>query len=254
MSYGKRTPRKPIYDPENGEPPTEAQNKRMKRQADNVAKYWIDQKRMTVHEMKEKLEKKKLTEEIIEGKIRSLIEEGYLNDETYVEDFVDYKQEYMSERKMREAMLKKGLDESLILKALLSIDPEYQEEGALKVASRRARGTLKEQNVYKRRNKIMVSVMSKGYNSDVASRVTQQAIEENPVIELQKESLSDEEIEENLEKKAYTLAESRVRGTRSKTDKQKRLQSIVQSLVRKGYNYQLSRKVAEQALENEEKD
>lgn len=254
MSYGRKKPRKPIYDPESGIPPTEGQILRMRRQADNVAKYWIEQKRMTVSEMREKLEKKKLLPDIIDSKIASMKEEGLLNDASYVEDFVYFKQEYMSERKMRETMLRKGLDAVLVDEALTELDEDEQRAGALRVALRRARGTKKEQDVHKRRNKIVTSVVSKGYSFSLADSVSTEAIIEVPVEEPYEDELSDSNEEERadaLRAEAYKLAESKVRATRSKTDQRKRSQSIIQSLIRKGYSFSLAKEVAEEALQAE---
>lgn len=252
MSYNRRQPRKPIYDPDSGVPPTDKQMERMKRQATNVSEYWLNQKRMTVYEMKDKLQKKKLIEEIIDNKIKELASLGLLDDVELVEDYVYLNKDVRSVKQMKDLLSRRGLDAELIEEHLLTVDDESQREAAFKVASRRARGTVKEVDVYKRRNKVITSVISKGFSSDVAGSVTAEVLEMFPSVEpeIDEDETSESRLERSREE-AYNLACSKVRGTRSKTDKVKRRQSIIQSLIRKGFNFESAIEATDRALADE---
>lgn len=178
MNYGKRKKKPPIYDAETGVPPTPKQIERMTNQAWNVSIFALGQQERTVHEIVEKLRKKQITEDIIQETITKLEEARYLDDRDYAFSFVERKQRQIGMSQISWKLKLKGISPELIEEALAEmVDEEESYNTALRLAESKVRSTRRIEDKYKRSNNIASALIRKGFNSSVAFKATQEALE-----------------------------------------------------------------------------
>lgn len=179
MPYNQRRPRKLIYDVTLGEPPTEEQIEKMKRQSKNVVEYWLSQADKTRKELKDKLLKKGIIDEIIEETLDSYAAGGYIDDERYAENFVYSKTKYdrLGKRAVAFKLREKGIDADTIQRVTEEIDEELEEENAKEIALKKARQNQRFDD-QKRIQQIAGMLARKGYSGGLIFKLAKEAIEE----------------------------------------------------------------------------
>lgn len=82
----------------------------MRSQARNVAYYWIGRQNIHSLDLQSKWDKKKLPDFITEPLLQELIEEGLINDDRYLRNFIEYQlQERAGEQAVRFKLARKGI-------------------------------------------------------------------------------------------------------------------------------------------------
>lgn len=138
----------------------------------NSALRIIERTIKTEKEIREKLISKEYDEESINRSIDFLKEYNFLNDENYARMYVRDKSKGQGKNKIKYSLIRKGLDEEVILEELSKIDEEEEENTAYEMALRKYNIIKKrESDNYKLSQKLYRFLISKGYGYDVASKV-----------------------------------------------------------------------------------
>lgn len=142
--------------------------------------YWYLGNQMeTEHALRKKLANKKYDESIIELVISEFVDAGYLNDESYVNMYMDSSRaETLGRNGIRHKLRDKGIDEELINVALDNIKQEQEEETAYNVAYKKAL-TFDEDLPYEKKMSRLVGLLSrKGFAGDIVFPTARTVIEE----------------------------------------------------------------------------
>jgi regulatory protein len=176
--YNNKPKRKPIYDETLGEPPTEDQIERMKKQANNVVTYWMDQSEKTRHELFTKIKNKGITDDVANEILAKYEELGYIDDKKFAENFIYSKQKYekLGKRSIGYKLKFKGVAQEIIDEALLDVDEEEEEDNARLLLERKMRST-KKLEPHKRITNLASMLARKGYSSSVAFKLAKEAVE-----------------------------------------------------------------------------
>lgn len=138
----------------------------------NAALRIIERTLKTEKEIREKLVLKEYDEESINRSIDFLKEYNFLNDESYARMYVRDKSKGQGKNKIKYSLIRKGLDEEMIIEELSKIDSEEEENIAYEMALKKYNTIQKrESDDYKLSQKLYRFLISKGYGYDVASRV-----------------------------------------------------------------------------------
>lgn len=125
-------------------------------------------------EVRDKLEKKSFSPEIIEKAVSRFEDLGYINDETYARDYARSRLQgkgYGPQR-IRMDLKKRGVPKHLIEEALQELDEaDSYYEIALREGRKRWQRLAKETDPYKRKKKLGDFLLRKGYNYDVVRQV-----------------------------------------------------------------------------------
>lgn len=171
--------RKPIYDENSGEPPTEDQIQAMTAQAKRVAEYWLATRDHSRKEIFEKIKRKGITNDVADKVLDHYEDLGWINDANFAENFVNSKVQY--EKYGRQALTyklrEKGINQDIIDDVLeRMIEPETEEENARALALKKAKTTTRVER-QKRVNQIVGMLVRKGHSSNVW-KIAQEAIDE----------------------------------------------------------------------------
>jgi len=117
-------------------------------------------------ELRKYLERKEYCEEAIEYSVQKLKEYGYLNDETFAKTLV---RDRMNARKKGRNYIisdlkKYGIDNEIIQQITEEYDYDKEYENALKLAGKLLLKHKKEEDLYKRKQKISASMARAGYD------------------------------------------------------------------------------------------
>ena len=138
----------------------------------NSALRIIERTIKTEKEIREKLIAKEYDEESINRSIDFLKEYNFLNDENYARMYVRDKSKGQGKNKIKYSLIRKGLDEEIILEELSKIDEDEEENTAYEMALKKYNIIKKrESDSYKLSQKLYRFLISKGYGYDVASKV-----------------------------------------------------------------------------------
>ena len=138
----------------------------------NSALRIIERAIKTEKEIREKLVLKEYDDEAIERTIKFLREYNFINDESYARMYVRDKSKGQGKNKIKYSLIRKGLDEEVILDEISKIDDEEEEEIAYEMALKKYNILSKrESDDYKLSQKLYRFLISKGYGYDVSSRV-----------------------------------------------------------------------------------
>lgn len=108
-------------------------------QVRQVAYRYLSYRPRTVYEVKMHLIRKGFDNSLIEPVIQDLIEQRYLDDRAFAKNWVDERRRLkgIGEVRLRQELVKKGIDASLIDEALSYVDKDEQRQMAMEVAERR---------------------------------------------------------------------------------------------------------------------
>lgn len=127
-------------------------------------------------ELKQKLQKKKITPEIIIRTLEYLQQNKYLNDEEFVKQFVSEKvnRKKIGSAKITAELIKKGIKRELIKVAVLGLNHEIYFENAMILAERKlAQISRKVSDKKKITQKLYSFLSSKGYESEIILNVVE---------------------------------------------------------------------------------
>jgi len=175
-SYGKKK-RPPIYDETLGEPPTEDQIVRMKKQAKNVSYYWLGASEKTRKQLFDKIKNKGITDDVANEVLDELEADNYLDDERYAENFVYSKMTYdkLGKQAIGFKLRTKGINQEIIDRVLSEIDEEESEENA-RILARKKIYPTRNMEKNKRLQNIAASLARKGHSGALAFRVAKEEL------------------------------------------------------------------------------
>ncbi len=139
------------------------------RSAMNQALFYLGRAARTQKQMREYLQKKEHSEDIIEATLARLLEYGYLDDGEYAESFVRSHGFGGGRRKLQSALMQKGLDRETAEQAALSVSDEDELRGALNWIAKweRQLDGLPERE---KRDKIYRRLASRGYEWEIIQK------------------------------------------------------------------------------------
>lgn len=174
--------RKPILPDEYGNY-TDKQLGKLRDRAWNSAVWHLGRAPQTEYQIRDKLRKKFIPQDIIDSTVTRLEEAKYLNDYDYAEQFIHSKRKYekLGVSAIRTKLLQKGVDKTIIDELLSEVDEEELRETAVILAEKKMRSLLREPDQQKRISKMVAFLSYRGYNAgiayDVAKKVVQEASE-----------------------------------------------------------------------------
>ncbi|HCW52970.1 MAG TPA: recombination regulator RecX [Clostridium sp.] len=143
----------------------------------NTALRIVERSFKTEKEMRDKLKEKEYKDDQIEKTIEFLKEYKFINDEAYVNAYVNDKLSSRGRQKIKYDLIRKGIERNLIEEKLSDIDSDDEKNTALNLAKKKYNSIKKsESDLYKINGKLYRFLMSKGYNyeliKDVVKSVT----------------------------------------------------------------------------------
>jgi len=184
----------------------------------DISLSYIEIKMRTTKELKEYLEKKGFESIYIKEVLERLTNEGYLNEERYIEAYINDKLNLTSwgPFKIRRNLLDLELEESKIEEYLSSIPYEEWKEKLEKIIDKRVK-TLKNKSLYQIKTKLKLDLFNLGYQTELIEELLNN-LEKN---------------DDNLLEKEYTKAYNKYS---KKYDGSKLKMEIKNYLYRKGFN------------------
>jgi regulatory protein len=170
--------RKPILPDENGVY-TDAQLERLKNRAWNSATWHLGRAPQTEHQIRDKLRKKFIPQDIIDATVERLLKAKYLNDYDYAENFIYSKRKYekLGTSAIRMKLSQKGVARDIIEELLAEVDEEDLRETALLLAEKKMRSLMREPDKQKRISKMVSFLAYRGYNAGIAYDIAKQVVE-----------------------------------------------------------------------------
>lgn len=148
----------------------------------NLSIWYLSQKDYTSFELRQKMLKKLVPEEVIDVTITRLTEISAIDDNSYAERYTEsaLKFKKWSSSKVRRELAHKRIETDLIDQALEDVYSEDLEwEAACSLASAKVKATRSTADIKKRENKIIRALMSRGFAYDIASRAMKEALDES---------------------------------------------------------------------------
>jgi len=178
-SYPKKTFKKKVIRDFDENPLTEDELPRLIKSAEGTVLWHLARRDMTVKQMRDKLKNKGMyTQEIMDAIIQKAIDNNWLNDERYAENFTRSKKEYakLGKRAIKMELIKKGIDSETANEALQDIDSDDEREQAMELVLKQLPRT---QNLEKQKriNRLLGMLARKGYPSDIAYSVIREALD-----------------------------------------------------------------------------
>ncbi len=185
--------------------------------------HYISYQMRTISEVKKHLSKDTQNEKLINRIILELKNNKYVNDSTYVKEYVRDKIEYdlVGPKYIREKLITKGIHYDLITNELLQFDEEKQYEKVSMIIDKETRYKLKKpyQKVYVQ---LKQKCLTKGFKSSVVESCIQNR-KDDIIAMIDEEDLLGKELSKLI--KNYDI----------KDYKQK--DKLIKKLISKGYNY-----------------
>jgi regulatory protein len=162
------------------EKPAEADERpRLLKSAEGTAVWHLARREMTVKMVKDKLlAKGKYPKDIIEEILQKCIDNNWVNDERFAENFTRSKQEYnkLGKNAIKRELMLKGIDSETAAEAVSDIDSESERDAAMELVMNQLPKTVNLEK-QKRINRILGMLARKGYPSDIAFSVIREALD-----------------------------------------------------------------------------
>lgn len=134
-------------------------------------------------EMRMYLKRKGYEPSLVDKVIERLIENGYLNDEQFAQQWTENRIHLQSKGKrwVKQELQQKGVAPELIRDALDQVDPEAELDAAVQLGSKRWK--TQSGSVYDRRRKVAAFLLRRGYGSSLVSQAIRRIEETAPPME-----------------------------------------------------------------------
>lgn len=134
----------------------------------NMALTYIEIKMRTSKEIKDYLNKKNFNTKIIDEVLDRLNKEGYLNEEKYIDAFVNDKVNLTNwgPYKIKKSLLDLELDETLINNKLNTINENIWNDKITKIINKKL-NSLKNKSTYMVKNKLKIDLYNLGYDNNL---------------------------------------------------------------------------------------
>lgn len=151
--------------------------KRAKLRAMNL----LTKKSYTEAKLRQKLKDGHYTQKQADQAIQYVKSFGYINDESYAKDYIEYHKEKDSKQKIRQKLMEKGIDKNLIESLLEEIGTDsmkqYEEEQIRGLFQKRYKGVIPQE--LSERNKMYQFFMRKGYSiSSVKKAISDHSLDD----------------------------------------------------------------------------
>ncbi|MCH5171268.1 MAG: RecX family transcriptional regulator [Erysipelotrichales bacterium] len=172
----------------------------------------------TKKELKERLIRKKCNTTTIEKVIKKLISLNYLNDERYVEEYLNYaKNKGFGPKKIKSELIKKGINDYLI--SMINFDNQEEE---IEIQIEKSLKKYRNYNYQTKIQKVYNHLILLGYNSELIKDV------------LEKKISIDEDVEIQLLRKDFDKAVNKLKKKFAQKELEK---AVISYLMKKGYKY-----------------
>lgn len=200
-------------------------------------------------EVFDKLKLKGYDEKTISKTMAFLADYNFINDENYAAMYIKDKIKSQGRNKIKHALLRKGIDESVFDEKLKSFSTEEEMNTALKLSEKKYKILIKtEKDMKKIYKKLWEYLMRNGYSSDIIEEALNKAVDMNEPIK------AEEKVETSLEE-IYELAVKRYNViSKSEKDNKKLYKKLSDYLLRRGYPWEQVKTVLKQILNNELND
>ena len=124
-------------------------------------------------ELRQKVQKKGFKQEIIDSVLEEFENKGFLNDESFAVKFASDKANFKQwgPKKIENALYKKGIGRAIIKKAIESVAENLeQDQICVDLALKRKRHFLRENDPFRRKQKIYAYLAGKGYSGSVIKK------------------------------------------------------------------------------------
>ena len=161
----------------------------------------------------------------------------FIDDEKFTETYIKDKLKSQGKNRIKYSLLNKGIDEELIKEKLSYIDNDDEENVALKLAEKKYKILIKNENDIRKINKkIGDYLVRSGYNLDVVRNTLNNVVKEE-ISDLNKTETENQSEDEDINK-LYELAEKRYSIIiKSESDKKKIYKKLGDYLLRRGYSW-----------------
>jgi len=119
-------------------------------------------------ELRQRLEKKKFSEEIIEKAISSLKDKGFIDDNYFAKSWIESRiQKPLGIRRLKQELIIKGVDKAIIASQINEIKEDYpEEEIVIRIAKNRL-NKLKGCDPQKARKRIYAYLLRRGFSPEI---------------------------------------------------------------------------------------
>lgn len=210
----------------------------------NIALKFIERTYKTEKQLVDKLLEKGYEESSITKIISFMKEYNFVDDDRYATAYIKEKIKQQGARKVKYALLRKGISEELIKDKIENIPEGLEENNALILAERKLKTLMKSENDYKKiQKKLGDFLVRSGYDYGTVKDVTTRLMKdmENEVKETE---VDDSKLISLADKKYNTLL-------RTEEDKFKLYRKLFEYLVRKGYSFEQVKGIVNKYKEGE---
>ena len=139
---------------------------------------YISGKLKTKYEVRLKLKEKDFTEDIIDEVINILEKEEYLNDRLYCEVFIEDKKQLngYGKNKIKSLLIQKGISKSVFEDFLDEFEYEEEFDNALKMGIKKLNLLSNEEDVFKKKQKLINYLAYRGFSFDVINDVLREIL------------------------------------------------------------------------------
>lgn len=139
---------------------------------------YISGKLKTKYEVRLKLKEKDFTEDIIDEVIDILEKEEYLNDRLYCEVFIEDKKQLngYGKNKIKSLLIQKGVLKSVFEDFLDEFEYEEEFDNALKMGIKKLNLLSNEEDVFKKKQKLINYLAYRGFSFDVINDVLREIL------------------------------------------------------------------------------
>ncbi|MCE3019397.1 recombination regulator RecX [Parvimonas micra] len=139
---------------------------------------YISGKLKTKYEVRLKLKEKDFTEDIIDEVIDILEKEEYLNDRLYCEVFIEDKKQLngYGKNKIKSLLIQKGVSKSVFEDFLDEFEYEEEFDNALKMGIKKLNLLSNEEDVFKKKQKLINYLAYRGFSFDVINDVLREIL------------------------------------------------------------------------------
>lgn len=139
---------------------------------------YISGKLKTKYEVRLKLKEKDFTEDIIDEVIDILEKEEYLNDRLYCEVFIEDKKQLngYGKNKIKSLLIQKGISKSVFEDFLDEFEYEEEFDNALKMGIKKLNLLSNEEDVFKKKQKLINYLAYRGFSFDVINDVLREIL------------------------------------------------------------------------------
>ena len=139
---------------------------------------YISGKLKTKYEVRLKLKEKDFTEDIIDEVINILEKEEYLNDRLYCEVFIEDKKQLngYGKNKIKSLLIQKGVSKSVFEDFLDEFEYEEEFDNALKMGIKKLNLLSNEEDVFKKKQKLINYLAYRGFSFDVRNDVLREIL------------------------------------------------------------------------------